>query len=198
MGIVERRERLRKQVRHDILKTARDIAREEGWQAVSIRKIADVIEYSPPILYEYFDSKDKLLETIRNDGFAFLHEELLKLRTLYRNPEKLITEFAQIQWKFMHTQTEVFQVMFNMEGGICQSKQAYQIEFAMLNNHPVWEAMALIRPRSADAVSKTFYEWWCLTYGFLVVTSVTQPRQTLSNFEAIFMETVRRFVRGLA
>lgn len=198
MGIVERRERLRKQVRHDILKTARDIAREEGWQAVSIRKIADVIEYSPPILYEYFDSKDKLLETIRNDGFAFLHEELLKLRTLYRNPEKLITEFAQIQWKFMLTQTEVFQVMFNMEGGICQSKQAYQIEFAMLNNHPVWEAMALIRPRSADAVSKTFYEWWCLTYGFLVVTSVTQPRQTLSNFEPIFMETVRRFVRGLA
>ncbi|AXE16947.1 TetR/AcrR family transcriptional regulator [Runella rosea] len=198
MGIVERRERLRKQVRHDILKTARDIAREEGWQAVSIRKIADVIEYSPPILYEYFDSKDKLLETIRNDGFAFLHEELLKLRTLYRNPEKLITEFAQIQWRFMHTQTEVFQVMFNMEGGICQSKQAYQIEFAMLNNHPVWEAMALIRPRSADAVSKTFYEWWCLTYGFLVVTSVTQPRQTLSNFEPIFMETVRRFVRGLA
>jgi AcrR family transcriptional regulator len=198
MGIVERRERLRKQVRNDILKTARDIAREEGWQSVSIRKIAEVIEYSPPILYEYFDNKDKLLETIRNEGFAFLHEELLKLKTLYRNPEKLITEFAQIQWRFMITQMEVFQVMFNMEGGICQSKQAYQIEFAMLNNHPVWEALALIRPRSADAVSKTFYEWWCLTYGFLVITGVTQTRQTLPNFEPIFMESVRRFVRGLA
>lgn len=198
MGIVERRERLRKQVRNDILKTARDIAREEGWQSVSIRKIAEVIEYSPPILYEYFDNKDKLLETIRNEGFAYLHEELLKLKTLYRNPEKLITEFAQIQWRLMLTQMEVFQVMFNMEGGICQSKQAYQIEFAMLNNHPVWEALALIRPRSADAVSKTFYEWWCITYGFLVVTAVTQPRQTLANFEPVFMESVRRFVRGLA
>ncbi len=198
MGIVERRERLRKQVRNDILKTARDIAREEGWQSVSIRKIAEVIEYSPPILYEYFDNKDKLLETIRNDGFAFLHEELLKLKTLYRNPEKLITEFAQIQWRFMLTQMEVFQVMFNMEGGICQSKQAYQIEFAMLNNHPVWEALAMIRPRSADAVSKTFYEWWCLTYGFLVVTGVTQTRHNLPNFEPIFMESVRRFVRGLS
>ncbi|WP_428660628.1 TetR/AcrR family transcriptional regulator [Runella sp.] len=198
MGIIERRERLRKQVRNDILKTARDIAREEGWQAVSIRKIAEVIEYSPPILYEYFDNKDKLLETIRNEGFAYLHEELLKLKTLYRSPEKLITEFAQIQWRFMVTQMEVFQVMFNMEGGICQSKQAYQIEFAMLNNHPIWEALALIRPRSADAVSKTFYEWWCLTYGFLVVTGVTQTRHTLPNFEPVFMESVRRFVRGLA
>lgn len=48
MGIVERRERLKKQVRSDIIKTAKEIAREDGWQAVSIRKIADVIEYSPP------------------------------------------------------------------------------------------------------------------------------------------------------
>ena len=65
MGIVERRERLRIQVRSDIVKTAKDIAREDGWTAVSIRKIADVIEYSPPILYEYFESKDKLLEDKR-------------------------------------------------------------------------------------------------------------------------------------
>lgn len=198
MGILERRERLRKQVRIDILKTARDIAREEGWQAVSIRKIAEVIEYSPPILYEYFDNKDKLLETIRNDGFAYLHEELQKMKAMYRSPEKLVSEFAQVQWRFMIEQTEVFQVMFNIEGALCQSKQAYQIEFAMLNNHPIWEAIAQIRPRSADMVSKTFYEWWSLTYGYLMISVVTQPRQNLSNLEPIFMESVRRFLRGLS
>jgi AcrR family transcriptional regulator len=197
MGIIERRERLRKQVRTDILKTARDIAREEGWQAVSIRKIAEVIEYSPPILYEYFDNKDKLLETIRNEGFTYLHNELLKLKSLYRSPEKLFIEFAQIQWRFMLEQTEVFQVMFNIEGALCQSKQAYQIEFAMLNNHPIWEALVQIRPRSAEMVSKTFYEWWCLTYGFLVMSVITQPRPNLPNLEPIFMESVRRFLRGL-
>jgi len=198
MGIFERRERIRKQVRGDILKTAKDIARQEGWQAVSIRKIAEVIEYSPPILYEYFDNKDKLLETIRDEGFTFLHEELLKIKNLYRNPEKIFTEFAQTQWRFAIEQTEVFQVMFNIEGALCQSKQAYQVELAMLNNHPVWEALAQIRPRSADAVSKTFYEWWCLTYGFLMISLVTQPKQNLANIEPIFMESVRRFVRGLS
>lgn len=198
MGIFERRERIRKQVRTDILKTAKDIAREEGWQAVSIRKIADVIEYSPPILYEYFDNKDKLLETIRDEGFTFLHEELLKIKTLYRSPEKIIIEFAQVQWRFLHEQTEVFQVMFNLNGALCQSPKAYQVEFAMLNNHPIWEALAQIRPRSADAVSKTFYEWWCMTYGFLAMTSLTQPKTAWVNIEPIFMESVRRFTRALA
>jgi len=198
MGIIERKERMRKQLRADILKTARDIAKEEGWGAVSIRKIADVVEYSPPMLYEYFDNKDKILETIRNEGFTYLHEELQKLKTLYRNPEKLIVEFAQIQWRFALEQTEVFQVMFNIEGAQCQSKQAYQNEFAMLNTHPVWEAFAHIRPRSADAISKTFYEWWSLTYGFLLISIITQPKPQLPHLEPIFMESVRRFVRALS
>ncbi|MEZ4903662.1 MAG: helix-turn-helix domain-containing protein [Spirosomataceae bacterium] len=198
MGILERRERLRKQVRIDILKTARDIARQEGWQAVSIRKIAEVIEYSPPILYEYFDNKDKLLETIRNEGFAYLHEELQKMKTMHRNPEKLVVDFAQLQWQFMIEQTETFQSNVNIEGALCLSKQAYQIEFAMLNNHPIWEALAQIRPRSADTVSKTFYEWWSLTYGFMMISVVTQPRINLPNLEPVFMESVRRFLRGLS
>jgi AcrR family transcriptional regulator len=197
MGILERRERLRKQVRTDILKTARDIAQKEGWQAVSIRKIAEVIEYSPPILYEYFDSKDKLLETIRDDGFAQLHEEFVKIKNLYRSPEKQLIEFAQAQWRMAVEQPEVFQVMFNLEGALCISKQSYQLEFNMRNNHPIWEALATIRPRSADAVSKTFYEWWCLTYGFLGMILTTQTRQNVPQMEPIFMESMRRFVRGL-
>jgi len=197
MGIIERRERLRRQVRTDILKTARDIAREEGWQAVSIRKIAEIIEYSPPMLYEYFDSKDKLLETIRNEGFACLHEEFAKIKNLYRSPEKQLVEFAHSQWRLATEQPEVFQVMFNLDGAFCVSKQAYQLEFNMLNNHPVWEALATIRPRSADTVSKTFYEWWCLTYGFLAMTLVSQTRSNVAQMEPVFMESVRRFVRGL-
>jgi AcrR family transcriptional regulator len=197
MGILERRERLKKQVRADILKTARDIARDEGWQAVSIRKIAEVIEYSPPILYEYFDSKDKLLETIRDDGFSQLHEEFSKIKNLYRNPEKQLVEFAQAQWRMATEQPEVFQVMFNLDGALCLSKQAYQLEFNMRNNHPVWEALAAIRPRAADTVSKTFYEWWCLTYGFLAMTLISQTRVNVAQMEPVFMESVRRFVRGL-
>ena len=59
MEILERKLRSREQTRSGIMQTAKTIARREGWQAVSIRKIADAIEYSAPIVYEYFDSNPK-------------------------------------------------------------------------------------------------------------------------------------------
>lgn len=123
MGIVERRERLRIQVRSDIVKTAKDIAREDGWTAVSIRKIADVIEYSPPILYEYFESKDKLLEAIRLEGFDYLQTEFVKIKGHFSNPQKQLVEVAQTIWHFAVENPEVFQVMFNLEGAYCDSKK---------------------------------------------------------------------------
>lgn len=196
MGIVERRERLKKQVRQDILKTARDIAKVEGWQAVSIRKIADMIEYSPPILYEYFESKDKLLETIRIDGFTTLREEFSRIKSLYRNPEKQLVEVAQSIWTFSLEQPELFQVMFNQEGAYCQTKQVYMQEMNIYGN-PVWEMIAELRPKAADKVTKTYYEWWCLTYGFIAITMTTQPRHAFAQAESIYMEGVRRFIKSI-
>ena len=195
MGIVERRERLKKQVRQDIIQTAREIAREDGWPAVSIRKIADVIEYSPPILYEYFDSKDKLMEVIRAAGFEALRDEYDRIKNLYRNPEKQLIEVAQSIWNFSVEQPEVFQLMFNLEGAFCQSKQIYGQEMDIGGN-VVWEMIAALRPKSADMISKTYYEWWCLTFGFIAMTLITQPRHHIAKAEPIFMEGVRRFIRG--
>jgi len=196
MGIVERRERLRIQVRSDIVKTAKEIAREDGWTAVSIRKIAEVIEYSPPILYEYFESKDKLLEAIRMEGFDILQAEFLKIKTHFSNPQKQLAEVAQRIWVFAIENPEVFQVMFNLEGAYCDSKNVYGKAMSIKGN-PVWEMIAGLRPRSGEMVTKTYYEWWCLTYGFISITMTTQPRYAFPQAEPVYMEGVRRFIRSI-
>ena len=196
MGIVERRERLRIQVRSDIVKTAKEIAREDGWTAVSIRKIAEVIEYSPPILYEYFESKDKLLEAIRMEGFDILQAEFLKIKTHFSNPQKQLAEVAQRIWVFAIENPEVFQVMFNLEGAYCDSKNVYGKAMSIKGN-PVWEMIAGLRPRSGEMVTKTYYEWWCLTYAFISITMTTQPRYALSQAEPVYMDAVRRFIKSL-
>ena len=196
MGIVERRERLRIQVRSDIVKTAKEIAREDGWTAVSIRKIAEVIEYSPPILYEYFESKDKLLEAIRMEGFDILQAEFLKIKTHFSNPQKQLAEVAQRIWVFAIENPEVFQVMFNLEGAYCDSKNVYGKAMSIKGN-PVWEMIASLRPRSGEMVTKTYYEWWCLTYGFVSITMTTQPRYAFSQAEPIYMEGIRRFLKSI-
>jgi len=196
MGIVERRERLRTQVRSDIVKTAKEIAREDGWTAVSIRKIAEVIEYSPPILYEYFDSKDKLLEAIRVEGFDFLQAEFIKIKSHFRNPEKQLTEVARSIWAFAVQNPEIYQVMFNLEGAYCDSKRVYSQAMSIRDN-PVWEMIAVLRPKSGEAVTKTYYEWWCLTYGFISITMTTQPSYAFAQAEPIYMEGVRRIIKSI-
>ena len=54
MGIIERKARHNHAVKNGILQAARRIAIEDGWRKVSIRKIAKLIEYSPPVIYQHF------------------------------------------------------------------------------------------------------------------------------------------------
>ena len=76
MGIAERRIRQKDEVRNSILETAWQIVREEGWQSLSIRKIADAIEYSVPVIYDHFENKDCILLEFGKQGFALLIKKL--------------------------------------------------------------------------------------------------------------------------
>src|SRR4051794_8417538 len=72
MGIKERQERDREAVGRSILDAARELFTAEGYQNVSIRKIAERIEYSPAAIYSYFPSKDDIFFALADEGFHLL------------------------------------------------------------------------------------------------------------------------------
>ena len=72
MGIKERHDRERHAVRASILTAARDLFVAEGYPNVSIRKIAERIEYSPAAIYSYFPSKDDIFFALAAEGFQTL------------------------------------------------------------------------------------------------------------------------------
>ena len=72
MGIKERQERDREAVRRAILDAARELFVTEGFPRVSIRKIAERIEYSPAAIYSYFPSKDDIFFALAEEGFRLL------------------------------------------------------------------------------------------------------------------------------
>jgi AcrR family transcriptional regulator len=72
MGTKERHERDREAVRHSILEAARELFITEGFPNVSIRKIAERIEYSPAAIYGYFASKDDIFFALAEEGFRLL------------------------------------------------------------------------------------------------------------------------------
>ena len=77
MGITERRDRDKQEMRKLIVETATQILVEEGIDQVSIRRIADRIEYSPGTIYLYFEDKDDILYEAHLEAFsAFLDAEM--------------------------------------------------------------------------------------------------------------------------
>jgi len=79
MGIKERRARQKKYLRQEILDAASELFVENGYENVSMRRIADKIEYSPTTIYIYFKDKAELLEQVCKETFAQLVERLSKI-----------------------------------------------------------------------------------------------------------------------
>jgi AcrR family transcriptional regulator len=76
LGVKERQGREREAVARAILDAARSLFVAEGYQNVSIRKIADLIEYSPAAIYSYFPSKDDIFFALAEEGFRILGAQL--------------------------------------------------------------------------------------------------------------------------
>ena len=64
MGVKERRQRERNEVREKILDAALDYFATEGVEGVNMRALADAIEYSPPVIYAHFRDKDAIIREL--------------------------------------------------------------------------------------------------------------------------------------
>jgi len=111
MGVKERRERQKEATREGILTAARSIARTEGWPAVTIRRIADMIEYSPPTIYEYFAGKDAILSEVQREGFDQLTEAMRQAAEQTSDPAERLEQIGRAYWRFTQQQPELYQVM---------------------------------------------------------------------------------------
>src|SRR5713226_3356020 len=100
MGIKQRRERERQEIRQSILSAARAIAAEEGWQAVTTRKVADRIEYSQPTIYEYFENKEAILLALLHQGFEDMLAAMQTARAQHEQPEEQLLAMTRAYWSF--------------------------------------------------------------------------------------------------
>jgi AcrR family transcriptional regulator len=76
MGVQERRARQKESVREEILDAARTLFVKEGYEHVSMRKIAEKIEYAPGTIYLYFHDKAEILDRICEETFSKLARKL--------------------------------------------------------------------------------------------------------------------------
>ncbi|GCE22939.1 TetR family transcriptional regulator [Dictyobacter kobayashii] len=123
MGIKERRERERQITRQAILDAALQIARQDSWSAVTIRKVGEQIEYSGPMVYEYFANKEAMLLALLQTGFERLLEAMQQARIRSDEFEVQMFDMANAYWDFAVHNRELYQLMHGL-GGVPLDREA--------------------------------------------------------------------------
>lgn len=111
MGTRERQERARQAVARSILDAARDLFVSEGYARVSIRRIADRIEYSPAAIYRYFTSKDDIFFALAAEGFHLM-EDLARPLEEVADPLDAVRQLFVAFYEFSRAHPEYFALMF--------------------------------------------------------------------------------------
>jgi AcrR family transcriptional regulator len=112
MGTKERQQRDRDRLRQTILTAARELFVAEGYRNVSMRKIADRIEYSPAAIYSYFASKDDIFFALAEEGFRLLAQHLLDATQRLADPLDRLRCGLWVFYEFSKTNAEYFELMF--------------------------------------------------------------------------------------
>lgn len=112
MAIEDRRARERAERRQLITRTARKVAEQEGWDAVTTRRLSTEIEYSQPVLYKHFASMDGIVAAVAVQGFGELADALSAARRGATNGKDALARVAHAFVEFAHDNPTLFDAMF--------------------------------------------------------------------------------------
>ena len=199
MGIIERRQRQKEEVRASILSAAWQLVEAEGWQQLSIRKIADAIEYSVPVIYDHFENKEAILHEFTRRGFSLLNEALTKAAEKHTEPEQQIEAIAEGYWNFAFANKEYYQLMYGLGMPGCDSvKQMSELQdFTMLLTLPI---VKLIEKsgKNSDAFLK-LNSFWSMLHGLISINMMGKEdahhmemnKLVLKDFTASFIQGIK-------
>jgi len=114
MSLRERRDRDRARRQQLIVTAARELAETEGWEGVTMRRLAERVEYSQPVLYSHFKGKADIVRAVAMEGFGELAAELHSARTAASSPAAALRGVAAAYLRFAQTRPAVYDAMFVM------------------------------------------------------------------------------------
>jgi AcrR family transcriptional regulator len=112
MPVTERRARRRLALREAIVESARTILRDGGARALTMRRIADAIDYAPASLYAHFESREALLAELCRDGFAMLRRDLESAARDIAEPRARLAALGQAYVRFALEHSDTYRLIF--------------------------------------------------------------------------------------
>lgn len=120
MSVQERKQRERSERERLIVATARELAEQQGWDAVTTRRLAERIEYSQPVLYSHFRGKREIIGAVALEGAAEMAATLRAATAAAAGPRPRAraTALARAYLDFAARNPAVYDAMFQLDGGL--------------------------------------------------------------------------------
>ena len=171
MGSKERIIRQKEETRSNILKAAREIVKEEGWQGLSMRKIADKIEYTAPIIYEYFSNKEAILQELTCKGFGILTKDLEAAKAGSSEPAEQLESMWLAYWNFALKNKEMYQLMYGVEMTCCAQRNTDTDAPYTLITKVISEIMGEANPKP-EVIKQKYFTFFSVIHGLISINIV--------------------------
>ena len=205
MGTIERRDRERLETRAKIMDAARDLFARDGYDAVSMRRIADAIEYSPTAIYVHFKDKLDLLMNICRADFGVFGQMLGELQSV-ADPVERIRRMGQAYIRFGVQHPNHYRLMFMTKidypaGAVEEDANHGNVDadgYALLKlscQQAIDQGRIRSEYRDADLLAQTF---WAAVHGVasLQITKAEDPWIEWAGLERLAEATVAAILRG--
>ncbi|MCI4668919.1 MAG: TetR/AcrR family transcriptional regulator [Bacteroidia bacterium] len=141
MGIAERKERERKEMRRLILDAAMKMFVKDGFEKTSIRNIAREIEYSPGSIYLHFKNKDEIFYALHAEFFNLLNARFDALQSI-EDPLERLQSMGTAYMRFAFENPEAYNLMF-----------VDNSPMGTIEDEDIWECAALTFKYLVDTVT---------------------------------------------
>nr|WTB32087.1 TetR/AcrR family transcriptional regulator [Streptomyces sp. NBC_00830] len=118
MSVQERKQRERAERERLIVATARELAEQQGWDAVTTRRLAERIEYSQPVLYSHFRGKREIIGAVALEGATEMAAALRAATSSANSPRERVTALARAYLDFAARNPAVYDAIFQLDGGL--------------------------------------------------------------------------------
>jgi len=197
MGIKERRQREKEGVRSIILTAAWKLVKEEGWQSLSIRKIADAIEYSIPVIYDHFENKEAILYEFGEEGFNILTQKIQKARDQHDDAASQLRAISEAYWNFALSNPEHYQLMYGVGMASCDECVHQKVKFRGLVTEPITRLISQGKQTDTNVCLK-YHTFWSILHGLISIRMMRSSDASDQLNSIVVQDAVEGFIKNLA
>lgn len=197
MAPIKHTTREKDDIRARILDTAWQMVKEEGWQSLSIRKIATAVNYSVPVIYDHFENKEAIVLEFARQGFEMLTKSVARAIDKTNDPAEQLKAIADGYWKFASKHKEYYQLMFGMGMVGCEIEKCFpeRADFRTMVMDPIKILIAKGENPDDNPFLK-YFTFWSILHGLISIRNLdTNVSENVSKM--VMDDAVTGFIKNL-